>query len=447
MNTVLVTVDALRADHLWQYGYERKTMPVMNRLADGGVRFDAAFANGTNTGISIPSLLSSQYFGTDGVETGPNLASVLNEAGVVTAGFHSNAFFSNQVDDICGFDYYEDFDVATAAEDKADSLTERAYDRLIGSVKPVVSRLGVQEHAETIQEAIFPASMVHKPTVYTDDKRLTDEVVDWIGAHADEEFFLWVHYMEPHRPYGINVEDPVFGDPIGDDETHELMSKAGTHPKTITDQERDRMVDLYDSDIRYTSQQVSRLLDALLDCGIRNETAVVLTADHGEEFSDHGYYFHRNRPYDELIHVPLVVNHPDEDGDRHIENQRELLDLAPTFCEWHGIRAPVVFRGTPLFSGDDREVIATGGFVEEGNVVAGRWNEWKYIFAEGSVTELFDLSEDPGETRDIAGERVEIVESLERAIPDAVFEGDPVSIETAEEGEVRERLADLGYLE
>jgi arylsulfatase A-like enzyme len=447
VNTVLITVDALRADHLHQYGYDRDTMPVLDRLADDGVRFDPAFSNGTNTGISIPSFLSSQYFGADGVENGPNVASVLREAGVTTAGFHSNTFFATRVADVRGFDHYEDFDVAAAAEDRADSATERAYNRLIGAVKPVVSRLGVQAYAETVQEAIFPASLVHKPTVYVDDRRLTDEVIDWVRAHADEEFFLWVHYMEPHRPYGINVEDPAFGESAGDDEIHELMSKAGVHPDTITDRERERIVDLYDSDIRYTSRQVSRLLDALSDCGVWEETAVVFTADHGEEFDDHGHYFHRNRPYDELIRVPLVVRRPERDGGRVVEAQRELLDLAPTLCGWHGGDIPDVFRGAPLFSEGDREVIATGGFVEEGNVVAGRWDGWKYISAEGGTTELFDLTEDPGEKRDVAAENGGVVGTFERAIPDAVFEGGPVSVEAAQEGAVRQRLEDLGYLE
>ena len=108
MKTVLLTVDALRADHLSQYGYERETMPAVDRLVSSGTRFDSAFANGTNTGVSLPSLLTSQYFGVDAIEQGPNVATAIGTE-VTTAGFHSNTLFSSRIDSVTGFDYYEDY--------------------------------------------------------------------------------------------------------------------------------------------------------------------------------------------------------------------------------------------------------------------------------------------------------------------------------------------------
>ncbi|HMB49027.1 MAG TPA: sulfatase [Natronoarchaeum rubrum] len=447
MKTVLLTVDALRADHLSQYGYERETMPVVDRIAAEGTRFEAAFANGTNTGVSLPSLLSSRYFGVEDARTGPNVATAIDESGATTAGFHSNALFSNRVGDVAGFDRYEDFGVADEQEEaNTSSGVELAYDRVVDTLRPIVERLGVRDYAELVQERLFPTSLIHELSVYVDAETLTDEVLAWTEDHADEDFFLWVHYMDPHRPYGIDPADPAFADPIGDDEIRDLMSRAGISPETITDEDRELMIDLYDSDLRYTSDQIDRLLDGFEELGIWDETGLVFTADHGEEFDEHGHYFHRNRPYDELLHVPLVVVDPVRSGDADASAQRELLDVAPTLCEWHGVDVPEQFGGTPLFDGDGREVIATGSFVEQGHVVAGRWDGWKYIHVEDGETELFDLDADPGETNDVAAVHPDTVESFERAIPNPLFEGEPVSVDAAE-GELQDRLADLGYLE
>jgi arylsulfatase A-like enzyme len=457
VKTILLTVDALRADHLSQYGYERETMPVVDRLADEGARFESAFANGTNTGVSVPSLLSSQYFGVEGVRSGPNVAAAVGDSGTTTAGFHSNALFSNRVGDVTGFDHYEDFGVAAEQdEENASSGIELAYDRLVDTLRPIVERLGVREYAEVVQERLFPTSLIHEVSVYVDAETLTDEVLSWVEDHAEEDFFLWVHYMDPHRPYGIDLDDPAFAEAVDETEIRELMSKAGIRPKAITDEERRRMIDLYDSDLRYTSVHLDRLLDGFEDLGIWNETGLVFTSDHGEEFGEHGYYFHRNRPYDELIRVPLIAVPPgcdaEFDGNADIEDevsaQRELLDVVPTLCEWHGADPAEQFRGTPLFKGEERRVIATGSFVEQGHVVAGRWDGWKYVHVEDADTTLYDLAADPGERRDVAADHPETVTTFERTIPDPVFEGESVSSsDTDADGDVQQRLADLGYLE
>lgn len=203
--------------------------------------------------------------------------------------------------------------------------------------------------------------------------------------------------MDPHRPYGVDVENPAFGEPADSTEIRSLMSKAGIKPVDITDAERNRLIDLYDSDIRYTSEHLSRLFDEFQDLGIWSESAFVFTADHGEEFGEHGYYYHRNRPYDELISVPLIVRHPETAGERVVEEQRELLGVAPTICGWHDVDVPEAFRGRNLFGNRPRNVVATGSFVEQDHVVAGRWNDWKYIKVGGDVS-LFNLETDPGET-------------------------------------------------
>ena len=447
MKSVLLTVDALRADHLGQYGYERDTMPALDRLVTAGTRYDAGFANGTNTGVSLPSLLTSQYFGVENATEGPNVATAIGATGASTAGFHSNTLFSNRVPEVAGFDHYEDYGSDEETDGTESIARERAYQRLVDTLRPVVERLGIREYAETIQEFVFPTSLVHDPSVYVDAETLTDDVLAWIREYADEEFFLWIHYMDPHRPYGIDVEEPAFGEPAAEPEIRDLMSKAGIHPEKVTDAERTRMINLYDSDIRYTSEHVSRLFDVFEELNIWDETAIVFTADHGEEFAEHGYYYHRNRPYDELLHVPLVVKTPGNgNGGRVVTPQRELLDVAPSLCSWHGAEVPGEFRGACLSDGTERQVVATGSFVEQDHVVAGRWGGWKYIAVGDAETDLFDLGADPGEARDVSSEHADVIDGFEAAIPESVFAGEPTTIE-ADDEDVRRRLADLGYLE
>ena len=448
MKSVLLTIDALRADHLGQYGYERDTMPELDRLVDVGTRYEAGFANGTNTGVSLPSLLTSRYFGAESASEGPNVATAISETGASTAGFHSNTLFSNRVSEVAGFDHYEDYGSNEGnSGDVEAGIGEQVYQRLVDTLRPVVERFGVRDHAETIQEFVFPTSLVHDPSVYVDAETLTDDVLAWVREHADEDFFLWVHYMDPHRPYGIDVEEPAFGEPAAESEIRNLMSKAGIHPEKVTDEERDRIVDLYDSDIRYTSEHVARLFDLFEELGIWEETGIVFTADHGEEFAEHGSYSHRNRPYDELLHVPLVVKRPaSEKGSQIVQSQRELLDVAPSLCSWHGAEVPEEFRGVRLSDSEESEVVATGSFVEQDHVVAGRWDGWKYVSVGDDETSLFDLNVDPEETYDVSGEYADVIKEFEAAIPESVFAGEPVTIETDDE-DVRRRLEGLGYLE
>jgi|AntDeeMinimDraft_4_1070355.scaffolds.fasta_scaffold00294_5 hypothetical protein len=453
MSSLLVTVDALRASHLAQYGYHRDTFPVFDELLDaGGTHFSSAFANGTNTGISLPALLCSQRIAHEAIREGPTVASALPES-VSTAGIHSNTYFGGVGSEVPGFDTFEDFGVSGTDESAQGPTRKRLFRRCMDLLRPTVQRLGIRPFAERVQQAIFPASMIHEFSVYEDAETTTDRALDWLDG-VDGEFFLWVHYMDPHRPYGIDLADPAYTEPADEAEIAELMSAAGVAPDSITDQQRERIVDLYDSDISYTSAQIGRLFDALREGGLWSDLDVVLTADHGEEFGDHGSYFHRNRPYDELIHVPLAVK-PGSDRSPAaptaavVDDQRELLDVAPTICAFHDVSPPPAFEGTPLYEEGDRTVFSTGSFNDDGQVVAVRADGWKYIVVEGGATELYDLEADPRERTNRASTASERCDRFHDLIPDHLLASRPAprpdsdDVDTA----VAQRLEELGYME
>jgi arylsulfatase A-like enzyme len=453
MNTVLVTVDALRADHLAQYGYDRDTMPVLDELCDQGVRYASAYSNAPYTRISVPAIQTSRRLGYTGLNRVRTLASVLGENGVDTC-LVGTQVGMNLVDGEFGYD--ENVDLGR------DDFQERATgerplgERLLVTASAVAGsvseRLGRFERLHGTLQSAYRA-VVPDPEFnykgYVDAAQVTDRVLRWLEGREGGDFFLWVHYMEGHRPYGVHDDDPAFLDgPLDEGRIRELMKKAGTEPEAVSPAERDLLVDLYDSDLRYCSRHLRRLLEHLRASEDWDETNLLFASDHGEEFGEHGRFFHRNYPYDELIHVPLVVRTPETTGEV-VHEQRELLDVAPTVCELHGVDTDGLgFEGTPLSEGGDRDVVALGsGTADEGErTLAARIDGWKYVHSE-ATERLYDLEADPEERENVVRDHPEVVDDIRGRIPDGLFERDPERLSTPDDDVDRRQLEALGYME
>jgi arylsulfatase A-like enzyme len=446
MNTLIITLDAVRRDHLSQYGYERDTLPAADRLVEtGGVTFNQAIVNGTYTGISLPSLLTSRHDGDRSIRSGPSIGSALPDD-VRTGAIHSNTFFASKFNDIHGMDVYEDF-VGQASHDEAVPTTNKLARRLFDTVRPVLQRTGLFEFARTIQEGIVPASLIHEVAVFESAETTTDRALEFIRG-TNDPFCLWVHYMDPHRPYAINADSPTYGPNLDRSDILDLMAHAGVNPETIDDNQRSLLIDLYDSAIRYTSEHISRLFDGLVAGRLWDDTSVILTADHGEEFGEHGLYFHRNHPYDELVRVPMFMKTPDGTPNlpSMVDEPRELLDIAPTVCRLHGVEPPAGFLGTDLRKRALREPITRGSFASDVPVVAIRADGYSYIDI-GDDAELYDLAIDPGEQNDVSSSNLDKLRDLRAKIPDRLFtEGDSGVPEEVTD-DARQRLEELGYLD
>ncbi|WP_132058522.1 sulfatase [Halorussus amylolyticus] len=455
MHTILITVDSLRADHLGQYGYERDTMPVLDRLTTEGTRFDAAFSSAPYTRISIPSFQTSQFLAYDELDDLPTIASVLGDSGVKTAavgtqtgvGLVDGDFRFEENIDLGRDDYYDD---ANNDQSLGDRLSHRV-DRLASRIGPLLRKVEpVYQLADDVYRRVFPTPDFQY-LGYTSAEEVTDTAVSWLDANHDEEFFLWVHYMEAHRPYGVHDDDPQYLDgPIDTDRIKDLMKTAGTAPDDISESERRLLKDLYDSDLRYCSRHLERLFDAMADLGIWDDANVLFSSDHGEEFYEHGRYFHRNYPYDELIHVPLLAKRAGSDrGDSTaVESPRTLLDLAPTICECHDVDPEEFdFEGEPLFEDGDRRVVALGsGRPDDEQVVAGRWDGWKFIYDDDSV-QLYDLEADTGETDNVADDHPEVVREFRDEIPDYLFDREDERLRDPVDDVDKKQLEALGYME
>jgi arylsulfatase A-like enzyme len=454
MNTLLITVDALRADHLDQYGYARDTMPVLDQLTKEGTLFENAFANGTYTRVSVPSFQTSNYLSYENLGTFPRVASVLESAGVSTTvigtqsgiGLVHGDFGYGETIDLGRDEYYEE---ANAERPLQELLLYRA-NKVATFISKRLQRHGAKKVYKLLKrpyQALYPETPFEH-SGYTSAKEVTNRVIDWFEEEPRDEFFLWVHYMEAHRPYGVHDPSPQYLDePVGRERIGELMETAGTEPAEISDDERNLMIDLYDSDIRFCSQHMTRLFDYMRTEGIWETTNIIFSSDHGEEFGEHGKYFHRNYPYDELISVPLIVKQASERAEEHVVDQRQLLDLAPTICKFHGIdTAGKGFQGRSIFEGGSREVVALGQPDDRDPAVALRYDGWKYINTDADV-ELYDLKEDPEEQQDVADDYPSKVTELEEKVPSELF-GRAVEEPREPEDEVdRKQLEALGYME
>lgn len=455
MQTLLITVDSLRADHLGQYGYHRDTMPALDRLADDGTTFRHAFANGAYTRISVPSFLTSRHLAYEALDSFPTIASVLDDEGIRTAvvgtqtgiGLVDSDFRFGETIDLGRDEYYEEANKRRPAEERLKYEINRVATR----TSQFLQRRGADRLYDALRKpynALFNDE-VFRYLGYTSAEVVTDRAIEWLEEHSDSEFFLWIHYMEAHRPYGVHDDDPQYlNGPVDESTIQRLMETAGLRPDEVSDDDRRLMRNLYDSDLRYCSRHLDRLFERLERMGLWSDANILFSSDHGEEFYEHGNYFHRNYPYDELSHVPLIMKAPSApDLPSEVEEQRELLDLAPTIAAFHDVDpAQYDFTGEPLFRGDPRRVFSLGQPSDAAPAVTLRTPEWKFI-ASADVERLYDLDTDPDEQRNVTDEHPAVAGRLRDSIPDRLLERDVNRPRAPDDDVDKERLEALGYLE
>ena len=448
MNTILITVDALRADHLKQYGYDRDTIPVLDRLVNDGVIFKNAFSNAPYTRISVPAIHSSVRLAHTHLEQLPTISGELGNRGMTTACIGTRTGFKSAEGDL-HFDTYVTLgrDEYHKKSHSSKSLPAQVRDDIVSTVETVIEPYPrIYNIGKTVYDSLPSSLSTFGYSGYTSAKNVTDSSINWVNQHTDEDFFLWIHYMEGHRPYGVHNDNPKYTTTVSNDRIRGLMKKAGTEPSKVTTMEHKLLVDLYDSDLRYFSDHLERLFDHLEELNLWTDSNIIFTSDHGEEFYDNKKYFHRNIPYDKNIHVPLLIKHPNA-SKKEISSQRELIDIAPTILDFHNLTPPTTFEGEHLFSNTPRKIIATGSQQNPDPVVAGRWNGFKYIYTP-TQEYLFDITEDPLENNNLADVKPDLCKQYREAIPDKYFSEDIAEELREPDDEIdKERLEALGYLE
>jgi arylsulfatase A-like enzyme len=479
-------VDSLRADHLSCLGYSRKVSPHIDQLASEGTLFTQAIANGPRSPASVPAILASLYLspgtGQGLPQKATTLAEILKEHGYATAGFCAgNPYLSRYCGYQKGFDLFQDFLTfepvprvfRRESKGKLAPLRRRAYQFL--------KEGGVYDPAfhlfySTLRGRRNVADVTKGESAYPFEggETLNEQAAAWFSHLPSTPFFLWLHYMDVHFPYLPRVSQ------------HHLSNRARFALSLICllfrqfSFPRRVMIDLYDDRIQHEDAILGQLLDLLSGQQLYENTVIVLTADHGDEFREHGGWTHLAKLYDELLRVPLIMRGPGLAQNAIVTDQIGLIDLVPTLLELLNIEEKAEsFQGASFLSwlrngcgqSLDRYVFSEavhlggrwpplwgedGGGRELYRIRSCRSENWKYIWdEEGSQRELYHLRLDPRETRNLVSSEPGMTSQFESIMREQFSRLDSSESATVsmtqrvysqqEEEEIVRRLHDLGY--
>jgi arylsulfatase A-like enzyme len=358
---ILISVDTLRRDHVGAYGYSKPTTPNIDSLAAHGVLAEDAVSVSSWTLPAHLSMLTSVlpggHGGTD-LKTAfnrsvPSVAEILQARGVSTHAVTSHLYVSKTYGVDAGFD----------------SMNFR-QDRVAANV--------------------------------------ANHAMDLIDRFGDRPFFVFLHFYDPHWHYAPPAEAlKFFETSYSGTLTGNLKDFQKLRPDQVKPEDLAHLLALYDGEIRYTDNEIGRLLTHLRERDVLRNTLVVVTSDHGEEFLEHGSWEHQKTLYEEVVRVPLVVSGPALKARREPQ-PTSLLDIAPTILEFLGVPVPPAMAGTSLLRSvtDKREMYGETDHTLDGSRLAflrGGARSWKAIVrldpakqAERS-SEWFDLAVDPRE--------------------------------------------------
>ena len=405
-NVILITLDTLRADHLGVYGYERATTPNLDQFARHAVVFERAISQASSTRASHQSLFQSRP-ASAAEGNGLALAEVLAKHGFRTAAFTGGGNISGKLGFARGFESYEEGDGGLA-----------------GSIPKAAS---------------------------------------WVREHRNERFFLFLHTYDIHLPYDppephASMFTASYDGPVRGDNTRETLrgirqlDGRQDVATRLDDDDRARVVALYDGGIHYTDAQLAHFFNLVDELDLDRDTLVIFFSDHGEEFWDHGSVIHSHTLYRELLHVPLLLRAPGIAPTR-IAAVVPLMDLSPTILELLRVPVPSQFEGRSLLgliSGSetaDRPVISEQRSLKS-------WLEVPFKLVRGEKLDelqLFNLAVDPLEQNNIALAESDVAATLGAKL-DARIAGYPArKVPELAPGitdpELLERLRALGYVD
>jgi arylsulfatase A-like enzyme len=425
-NIVLITIDTLRKDHCGCYGYSRDTTPFIDKISKSGVKFEHPFANGPLTTRSFPSILGGQhifygkedniqsYFLPKNVETIPQK---LKNSGYYTAAFQAgNPFISSFYGYDRGFDFFEDFLKGSSECEKMErSVTQtpkkEMKKKLLSKVESFlnsfhklknVAKKGYQTYILFRETRKYLKKLRNNEIPFIRGNKLNETISKWLEGYSEKKpLFLWIHYMDVHQPH-IPKEDiakslniPVYGDKIIAKHWAEILSHRVKNSKQITE-----LKDLYDCEIRYEDKCIEELFDVFERNNLTKEnTFFILTADHGEEFGEHGGLGHELKLYNEMLSVPLIlVGKGSENYDKFANSLIELKDIPQVILDVaKGDETTDISKEYMLsqsLRGDDENWV---------RLIALQNKEFKLIYDAGleANNEFYNLSSDPDEKNNL----------------------------------------------
>ncbi len=397
-NIILIVVDCLRPDHLGCYGYKRDTSPAIDELAKNGIIFTNAYSNAPWTKPSVASMFTSVYPNEHGAKTMNDIlpdalltiAEFLKNSGYYTCYFNGgNYCIGKHFNFDQGFDYY--------------------------TLKP---------------------SKLNKST------GLTDSFMAHVDSISPKKFFAYIHYMDTHVPYNVNRFNNLFVRKIdtyfepGVDYISNWHIRIMTSHDRMSEEERSYLISLYDGQIRFVDESIKKMVAFLKDRKILDDTLIILTADHGEEFWEHNNYEHGHTLYNELLHVPLIIY-----GNRlkpaKVTERVRLIDLFPSIMQMASIEDKNSFyRGSSfkesidgkggqseqvLFStatlyGDEKYCLIKGDKKIIINSFERKDKKKLFGYACRDNLEIYNLSKDPHEKHNMEDSDIKSISQLKKEL-------------------------------
>jgi arylsulfatase A-like enzyme len=413
-NVILITLDTVRAPNLELYGYSRQTMPGLERFAQRGVVFEHAFATAPWTLPSHASLFTGRWphelsadYETPLDATYPTVAEYLAARGYATAGFAANLGYCSYESGLGrGFQHYEDYPRSIGQIASSSTL-----------VRNVANNFRVRRILRTDQ---------HLNRVTAAD--LNARVIGWLSSRPLQAppFFVFVNYFDAHEPY---LPPPPYDTRFGParqrgrySPLHRWLWDVSVGHRPMRPEEIREEVDAYDSALAYLDDQVTALLDDLSRRRLLDDTIVIVTSDHGEEFGEHGVFDHGYSLYRQALHVPLVV----VDTRRGPQGMRiatpvSLRDIPATIVETLGRNENSPFPGESLArwwrnqpAADrtvDRGLLTELKRVEgqpewfpasKGDMKGAFYGRFHYVLGGDGAEELYQFEGDAGEHNNLA---------------------------------------------
>lgn len=394
-NIIFISIDTLRADHVSCYGYEKKTTPMIDMLAQKGVRFTKAFAPAPWTLPSHASMFTGLYPSKhkaidERVAVEKDIAMLtekLQAAGYETGGFVTHYYLSKDY----GFD--------------------RGFDKFV---------MKIDEKAETI----------------------TKLAATWIRDNRKKPFFAFIHYFDPHTPYYPPAEfrTKYFPKDLieikGD--TRDVLSIIHSKYPEKREKTLRALLALYDGEIDYVDSSISELYKKLQLFKLDRNTLIVITSDHGEEFYEHGLMEHGFTLYQEQLHVPLIFYCPEKIAmGKTSDVPVSLVDLFPTLLEYAGIPLPEKLDGNSILPLLKKTAGPIGDSWEQRALHAQTTrqgpdrmciikNDNKYIYSpefrlsdRSFGPEFFNLKKDPAETVNLIASEADLAQKYQKIMTDS----------------------------
>jgi arylsulfatase A-like enzyme len=404
-NVLLIILDTVRAANLSLYGYGRQTTPNLQRLAAGGVRFDHAFSTAPWTLPSHASLVTGRWpheLTADWVtaldRTYPTLAEYFTRHGYLTGGFVANVGYCAREFGLArGFSHYQDYPITLATILQSSSIG-RKIDRS-------------QQLRKLVRSDQYMVR-VAAPTI-------NGGLLSWLDRRGKRPFFAMLNYYDAHGPYLPPAPYDRMFDPRGRPNNysplHHYLSRPSPTPPAAAVIEREMAQ--YDGALAYLDHELGDLFAELERRGMLRNTIVIVTADHGEEFGEHGVFDHGNSLYRPAVHVPLLIIAPGHaPAGRSVRSAVTLHDIAHTLVDLATPGDSNPFPGTslrrfwtdslpvkdPILSEVSKGIRTAKWYpVSRGNMKSVVAESLRYIRDGDGREELYGLFSDQWETHDL----------------------------------------------